>query len=95
MSEDCSIDELLQCPGVFIPCEDLETLQILIYELFDKEVLEDEETFLLKNVPGNMLEILADPDYFNREEDEEQEVCGIVLVRGDTKFLDKCLDEML
>jgi hypothetical protein len=77
-------------PGVFIPCEDIENLQPLIYTLYNKGILNSETPFLMKNVPEDMMEILNDPDYFN-----ETELFGITLTRSQLKQLERPTDELL
>jgi hypothetical protein len=48
---------LKNCPGIFIPCENLEALKTLIRLLYEKKILQG-ETFQLKNVPDNFLKEL-------------------------------------
>lgn len=88
--DDGDFEHLDGSPGIFIPCEDLEALQELIYTLYDEEILDGETSFILKNVPDNILEILNDPDYF-----DSVEVCGIRLKKGSLKLLEKSNDDLL
>lgn len=89
-SDDGEVEDLLACPGVFIPCESLEALQELIYDLYDSGVLQGDETYLLRNVPDTMIEILNDPDYFLTEE-----ICGIRLLKGEVVLLEKKTEDLL
>lgn len=88
--DDSDYDYLGECPGIFIPCEDVEALQGLIYALYDNGVLNDETAFILKNAPDNMLEILNNPDFFS-----EVEILGIVVKGGDLKLLEVNTNDLL
>lgn len=77
-------------PGILIPCENIESLQKLILLLYERRILERNETFLLKNVPDNILEILNTDSYF-----ETTELAGIKLNKGQLKFLEKPTKELL
>lgn len=77
-------------PGILIPCEDIESLQKLILLLYEGRILKKDETFLLKNVPDNILEILNTDDYF-----ETTELAGIKLNKGQLKHLEKPTEELL
>ena len=77
-------------PGILIPCESIKALQQLIYLLYDYEILDGEVSFLLKNVPENILEILDDEEYFDKVE-----VCGILMEKGQAKDLEVKLEELL
>jgi hypothetical protein len=60
-------------PGVFIPCQTLKNLQQLMYLLYEKEILQDDDLFILKNTPKNMIDILNSPEYF-----ETSNIMGII-----------------
>jgi hypothetical protein len=51
------IIDLENCPGIFIPCEDIDSLKILINKMYEKEILQD-ESFKLCNVNGSFMEEL-------------------------------------
>lgn len=77
-------------PGVFIPCENVENLQLLIYALYDKRILNSKSPFLMKNVPENIMDILNDSDYFN-----ETEILGITLTKNQLKQFERLTEELL
>ncbi|MFA7171308.1 MAG: hypothetical protein WC180_04915 [Candidatus Paceibacterota bacterium] len=83
-------DFLEERPGILIPCGSLEDLQQLVYLLFDKEILEKEDTFCLKNVPMNIYDILNTPEYF-----EQTEVCGFRILKGHLKDLENPTVDLL
>ena len=75
--------------GIFIPCEDLQSLKCLILELYKKKILTD-ENYMCCNVPENFLEIMNDPTYF-----DTVELCGFVARKRELKKLDMKTEEML
>lgn len=83
-------DFLDSYPGLLIPCEDIEELQQLIYELFDIGILDGDSTFMVKNAPDNIFEILNTPEYF-----EETEVCGLKTIKGNLKLLERNPQDLL
>ncbi|HZK71442.1 MAG TPA: hypothetical protein VFD03_08005 [Clostridia bacterium] len=50
-------DDLGNLPGIFIPCEAIEALKLLLNTLYDKGMLTDER-FKLINCPENIQDIL-------------------------------------
>lgn len=89
-NDDDFFEYLNKCPGVLIPCESVEDLQGLIYMLFDSEILDDDTSFLLKNVPDNMTEILNNPGYF-----DTVEICGIIMDKETAKLLEKNIEDLI
>lgn len=83
------LEDLDNCPGIFIPCENLEVLQSLVFELFEKRILNDDITFRLTNVPEDIFDMLNDPLYF-----EPLYVCGFEIKRGKINKI-KCKNEDL
>lgn len=77
-------------PGILIPCEDLESLQILILLLYECRILDGDSAFLLKNVPENILEILNTDGYF-----KETEFAGIKMLKGQLKQLEVPTEQLL
>jgi hypothetical protein len=51
------IIDLKNCPGIFIPCDNLDSLKILIDKLYEKEILQG-ESFKLCNVDGKFMDEL-------------------------------------
>lgn len=78
-----------QSPGIFIPCEDLESLKGLILELYNAGILTD-ESWQAVNVPDNFLEIMNDPSYF-----EKGELCGVTYRMKGVKVLERRTEDLL
>lgn len=76
-------------PGIFIPCENLEALKGLILELYEKEILTDED-WQAVNVPPNFLEVMNDSSYF-----EKGEMFGFTYRKKCVGILTKGTDEIL
>lgn len=51
------IIDLENCPGIFIPCDNLDSLKILIEKLYEKDILQN-ESFKLCNADGSFMEEL-------------------------------------
>jgi hypothetical protein len=51
------IIDLENCPGIFIPCDNLDSLKILIDMMYEKDILQD-KSFKLCNVNGSFMEEL-------------------------------------
>ena len=81
--------EFEQSPGIFIPCEDLESLKGLILELYNAGILTD-ESWEAVNVPDNFQEIMNDPSYF-----EKGELCGVTYRRKGVKGLERRTEDLL
>lgn len=77
-------------PSITIRCEDVESLQALIYTLYDNGILNGESSFMLENVPDNILEILNDPMYF-----EPVSIAGIIVRKGEVKQIEIPTDKLL
>ena len=78
-----------ELPGILIQCEDLQALKELVLKLYDKDILK-EESYILKNVPENILDILNDHSYF-----ETVDICGIKTVKGKVKSLEINTEDLL
>lgn len=84
------LEDLDNCPGIFIPCENIEVLQSLVLELFRVGILHDDETFKLVNVPEDIYDMLNDPSYF-----EPLDICGFEVKKGNAKELDQNTEDLL
>lgn len=55
-----NLDELDNCPGIFIPCDNIKDLTLLLNALYDNKILTD-ESFKLIYCPKNIHDILNNP----------------------------------
>ena len=85
-----SNDSLEGYPGIFIPCCCIADLQKLTLLLYEEGILGEDSSFLLKNVPENILEILNYPEYF-----DEIIFCGIEMTKGQLKMLEVPTEDLL